>query len=380
MIETRNRQKTDSVKWGIYGDDVLPLWVADMDFLSPPAVIEALKQRVEHGIFGYGLDSLSFKDLIIERMAKRHNWSITREDIIFVPGVVSGFNLVCQAAVKPQESVLIQTPIYPPFISAPGNAGARTVINEIRKNADGEYAVDLDAFEKAIQCDTKLFLLCNPHNPVGRVFTREELSGMAEICIQKNLIICSDEIHCDLVYSGHRHTPIASINKEIEARTVTLIAPSKTFNIPGLECSILICTNPELRNSIECARRGLLGYVNIMGMTAGEAAYRYGGEWLTEVLTLLESNRDYVYNFLAENMPLIHMVKPQATYLAWLDCRDLHLPESAQKFFLKNARVALNEGAEFGEAGKGFVRLNFACPRETLTEALERMAAALKLR
>lgn len=377
MINSPDRRKTDSIKWGVFGEDVLPLWIADMDFTSPPEVIEALKKRVEHGVFGYGLDSSSLKDLLIERMRSGYNWKISRDDILFIPGVISGFNVVCQAVVQPGQSILIQTPVYPPFFTVPGNAGAKSVFNEIKLNGEGRYAVNLDAFEQSITADTRCFMLCNPHNPIGRVYTQEELSGMAEICLRHHLVICADEIHCDLVYSGHRHTPIASLDPVIAANTVTLMAPSKTYNIPGLECSVLICTNPELRQKIEKTRRGLLGWVNIMGMTAAEAAYREGGAWLAEVLGLLESNRDFLYDYLEKNLPQIKMVKPEATYLAWLDCRDLNLPLSPQKFFLERAKVALNDGADFGEPGQGFVRLNFACSRATLIAALERMAAAI---
>lgn len=378
MIDTPDRRKTDSIKWGVFGDDVLPLWIADMDFASPPEVIEALKKRVEHGVFGYGLDSTSLKDLLIERMDSRYQWKISRDDILFIPGVISGFNVVSQAVVKPGQSILIQTPVYPPFFTVPGNAGARSVFNEIKQNTEGRYVVDLEAFEKSLTADTRCFMLCNPHNPIGRVYTQEELSGMAEICLRHNVVICADEIHCDLVYSGHRHIPIASLDPEIAANTVTLIAPSKTYNIPGLECSVLICSNPELRQKIEKTRRGLLGWVNIMGMTAAEAAYRGSEAWLAEVLGILESNRDFLYEYLKMNIPQIKMIKPEATYLAWMDCRDLNLPLPPQKFFLEQAKVALNEGADFGEPGRGFVRLNFACSRSTLTTALERMTSAVQ--
>lgn len=377
MLETPDRRKTDSIKWGVFGDDVLPLWIADMDFSSPPEVSGALKKRVEHGVFGYGLESTSLKDLLIERMGSRYHWHISRDDILFIPGVISGFNVVCQAVTQPGESILIQTPVYPPFFTVPGNAGAKSVFNEIKLNAEGRYAIDLEAFEQSIQADTRCFMLCNPHNPIGRVYTQEELRGMADICLRHRMVICADEIHCDLVYSGHTHTPIATLDPEIAANTVTLIAPSKTYNIPGLACSMLICTNPELRQKIEKSRRGLLGWVNIMGMTAAEAAYQKGGPWLEEVIKVLESNRDFLYEYLRSNIPQIRMVKPEATYLAWLDCRDLYLPLPPQKFFLERAKVALNEGAEFGEPGKGFVRLNFACSRETLTAALERMKSAI---
>jgi cystathionine beta-lyase len=378
MINTPDRRNTDSIKWGVFDEDVLPLWIADMDFSSPPEVIDALKRRVEHGVFGYGLESSTLKDLLIERMDARYHWKISRDDILFIPGVISGFNVVSQAVVQPGQSILIQTPVYPPFFTVPQNAGAKSVFNEIKLNVDGKYGVDLNTFEKSITADTRCFMLCNPHNPIGRVYTQEELSGMAEICLRHDVVICADEIHCDLVYSGHKHLPIASIDPEIAAHTVTLMAPSKTYNIPGLACSILICTNPELRQRIENARRGLLGWVNIMGMTAAEAAYRDGDLWLREVLGLLESNRDFLYDYLKKNIPQIKMVKPEATYLAWLDCRDLNLPLTPQKFFLERARVALNDGADFGEPGRGYVRLNFACSRYTLTIALERMVHAIQ--
>lgn len=379
MIQTPERRNTDSLKWGLFEEDVLPLWVADMDFTSPPAVIEVLQQRVAHGVFGYARESKELKELIAARMDDLYRWKIKLEDIVLLPGVVAAFNLVCQAAAQHGESVLIQPPVYPPFFNAPGYAGARTVFNNIQRNAAGEYAIDLEDFEAAIEKDTRCFLLCNPHNPLGRVFTRAELTGMAEICLKRGLVICSDEIHSDLVFEGKHHTPIAALDKEIEASTVTLIAPSKTYNIAGLECSALICTNPELRKRIQEARRGLLGWVNLMGMTAGVAAYKHGDEWLKQVLHLLKGNRDFLADYLSENIPGIHMNKPEATYLAWLDCRDLNLPQAPAQFFLENARVALNNGEDFGEPGRGFVRLNFGCSRETLTTALNRISCALAL-
>lgn len=377
MIQTPERRNSDSIKWGLYEEDVLPLWVADMDFTSPPAVIEALQQRAAHGVFGYARESTELKELIAARMENLYGWKIKLEDILLLPGVVAAFNLVCQAVAQPGESILIQPPVYPPFFSAPGYAGARAVFNNINLNTAGEYAIDLEDFEAAIEKDTRAFLLCNPHNPLGRVFTKTELIGMAQICLKHGLVICSDEIHSDLVFEGYQHIPIASLDKEVEARTVTLLAPSKTYNIAGLECSALICTNPDLRVRIQKARRGLLGWVNLMGMTAGLAAYKHGDEWLKQVLYLLQGNRDYLMQYLAEKIPGIHMIRPEATYLAWLDCRELNLPQSPAQFLLEKARVALNNGEDFGEPGKGYVRLNFGCSRETLTEALDRIKQAV---
>lgn len=377
MFQSPDRRNTDSVKWGLFEEDVLPLWVADMDFTSPPAVIEALHQRVAHGVFGYALDFKELKELVVARMELLYGWKITPDDILLAPEVVSGFNLTCQAVTQPGESILLQPPVYPPFFEAPVKAGARAVYNNIQPGADGNYRVDLDAFSSAVETDTRALLLCNPHNPLGRVFSREELSGMAECCLRHEMVIIADEIHSDLVYSGYQHIPIASLDKEIAASTVTLIAPSKTFNIAGLDCSILICQNRDLKKRIKEARRGLMGGVNLLGMTAAEAAYRDGASWLIEVLTYLEANRDHLMTYLNEKLPAIHMVKPEATYLAWLDCRDLGLEIPPCEHFHARARVALNEGRDFGEPGNGFVRLNFGCSREMLDEALERMRQSL---
>ncbi|MCX6054046.1 MAG: PatB family C-S lyase [Chloroflexi bacterium] len=379
-VKCPDRRGTDSIKWGVYEEDVLPLWVADMDFTSPLPVIEALRSRVDHGIFGYPQEPPLLKELVIERMKKRYGWIITPKDILLVPGVVPGFNLVCQAATKPGGSMILQTPVYPPFLYAPANAGVRGIHCELLQQTDGSFVYDLEAFESAIEVDTSCFLFCNPHNPVGKVFTREELMKIAQICLQHHMIICSDEIHSDLIFSGSEHIPIASLSEEISDSTVTLLAPSKTFNIAGLECSVLICTNPELMKKVKKARRGLIGGVNLMGLSAGVAAYREGEPWLEEMITLLEENRDFLFDFLKKRIPQIKMHKPDATYLAWLDCRDLALEEGPYQFFLKNAKVALNNGEDFGKGGEGYVRLNFGCPRTTLEEALVRMEKAVKER
>lgn len=378
MVHSPERRGTDSIKWGLYGSDVLPLWVADMDFTSPPAVLEALRRRVDHGVFGYAFESRELRDLIARRMFDLYHWEVKREEVVLVPGVVPAINLVCQAVANPGESVLIQTPVYPPFFRAPLTAKARLVTSEISPGESGDYMLDIRQFEKGIEQDTRCFVLCNPHNPIGKVYSKDDLSAMAEVCLRHEIIICSDEIHSDLIFNGNHHVPIASIDPEISASTVTLLAPSKTFNIAGLDCSAMICQNPDLRGKVIEARRGLLGGVNLLGQTAAIAAYKDGGEWLTETLVLLEKNRDALLKFLKERIPGIKMNKPQATYLAWLDCRGLGLNENPAKFFLKNAKVALNDGEEFGLPGKGFVRLNFGCPTERLMEALERMAVALK--
>ena len=376
------RRPTDSLKWNAYDQNVLPLWVADMDFQSPEPVIEALQRRVAHGIFGYPsshAEAMQLYEVLVERMLRLYGWQIQAEDILLIPGVVTGLNLACQALADPGDGLLIQTPVYMPFLNLASNAGLLPQQMELTYNPDGSYAIDWEAFEAAFTAETRLFVLCNPHNPVGRVYTREELERMAQICLQKKVIICSDEIHCDLLFSGQRHIPIASLDPEIAQNTITLMAPSKTYNIAGLQCSFAVVQNAELRKKLQQAGKGLAGWVNVMGLVAGQAAYQHGQEWLEQVLFYLEGNRNYLARYVANNLPGIKMWRPEGTYLAWLDCRNAGIPCSPGQFFLRQAHVALNEGSTFGKGGEGFVRLNFGCPRATLRTALERMQAALQI-
>lgn len=376
------RRPTDSIKWNHFVENVLPLWVADMDFVSPQPVVEALRARVAHGIYGYpaihkGPGGLA--EVLVERMARLYGWQITPEDLLFIPGVVTGVNLACQAVAEPGGGVFIQTPVYMPFLHLANNAGMVDQQMELTQGADGRYYIDWDAFEAAITAQTKVFVLCNPHNPVGRVYRRDELEKMAEICLRRNVLICSDEIHCDLLFSGQKHIPIASLDPEIAQNTVTLMAPSKTFNIAGLQCSFAVVQNPDLRKKLIHAGKGLSGWVNAMGAVAGLAAYRDGQEWLDQVMAYLEANRNYLARYVSENLPGVKMWRPEGTYLAWLDCRQASIPGEPGEFFLRQGHVAMNEGATFGKGGEGFTRLNFACPRSTLRTALERMQAALQL-
>jgi cystathionine beta-lyase len=372
-----DRRDGESAKWNYYPRDVLPMWVADMDVRSPQAVMDALQRRVSNGVFGYPLPSAELANVVVQRMEARYHWKIDPMDIILVPGVVSGFNLVAQAFTPPGSSLVVQTPVYPPFLAAAANANARRITVDLVEQEDGRYVIDFEAFERGIEPDTRTFIMSNPHNPVGRVFTREELEKLGEICLRHGVIIISDEIHSDLIYRGAQHTPIASLSAELAANSVTLIAPSKTFNVAGLDCSVLICTDPKKRNQIELAGRGLPGHVNIMGQVAALAAYTGGQAWLDEMLLELEENRDLLYEFVREHLPGIRMAKPEGTYLAWLDCRGLHLPTDPYHFFLEQAKVALNDGLEFGKAGEGFLRLNFGCSQRMLMEALTRMESAL---
>jgi len=380
-----NRQGSDSTKWSHYPPDVLPLWVADMDFISPEPVIQALHHRIEHGVFGYPegfgdplIEMFNLRRAIINRLADQYNWQVSPEWIVLIPGLVTGLNQAAHAFVQPDQAVLVQTPVYPPFLGLAKNTGGLRQECELTRQPDGSYSIDFERFEQSITPQTRLFVLCNPHNPVGRAFTRTELEKMAEICLRHDVLMISDEIHCDLIYSGHQHIPLASLNPEVASRSITLMAPSKTYNMAGLQCSFAIIPDKALREQFNTGTLGMGGWVNLLGLTAAEAAYRDGQDWLDQMLTYLQANRDYLHSYVQNNLPGIQMALPEATYLAWLDCRSLNLPGSAYEFFLKEARVALNDGKTFGKPGEGFVRLNFGTPRVILTEALERMSQALK--
>lgn len=374
-----DRRGTDSIKWRQYGDNVLPLWVADMDFVSPQPVLEALHRRVEHGIFGYGDAPAELRAAICERLARLYGWKVSPSELLFLPGLVCGLNLVCRAIGILGDDVLMQTPVYPPFLTAPINGGRTIVSTMLQQNGDGgRYEIDFDAFAQAITPNTSLFLLCNPHNPVGRVYERWELEQMAEVCLRHNILICSDEIHCDLVYQGHRHIPIASLSPEIAGRCITLMAPSKTFNLPGLGCAFAVVQNPEIMKRLQSASAGIVPHVNVFGYVAALAAYREGQPWLDEVLAYLTANRDYLVDYVRRHLPNVAITKPEGTYLAWLDCRQAGISGNPFRFFLEKAKVALVDGAIFGPGGEGFVRLNFACTRATLSEALARMREAVE--
>ena len=372
-----DRRHTESVKWNWFSEDVLPMWVADMDFRSPEPVIDALRARVEHGVFGYGWPPEGLKEAIQAHLVNRHNWQVAEKEIDFISGVVTGFNHAIYSLTEPGDKVLIQTPVYPPFLAAPEQAGRERVINPLVRLPDGNYEIDFEDFEAKAASGVKLFILCSPHNPVGRVFTREELTRMAEICLAHDVLICSDEIHADLVFSGAKHIPIASLSPEIAANTVTYFAPSKTFNVAGLSTSVYVTQCAALRDRLQHSMAMLLGHPNIFGTQAALAAYRDSQDWLDEVLIYLEGNRDFLVDYVRSELPGISIWKPEGTYLAWLDCQDMDLSITPQQFFLEKAKVGLNDGADFGDGGEGFVRLNFGCPRALLKEGLERMKKAL---
>jgi cystathionine beta-lyase len=373
------RHDTDSLKWQRYGA-ALPLWVADMDFAAPEPVLTALHDRIAHGIFGYGAPPDELTETLCARMADLYRWTVTPEQIIYLPGLVCGLNVVCRAVGEPGDAVLVQTPVYPPFLSAPTHQDRQLLMAELTAEyRDGRlyYTFDDAALADVIRSDTRLFMLCHPHNPVGRSFGIHELTQLAAICEQHDLVICSDEIHCDLLLDGQRHIPFATLSLEIAQRCITLMAPSKTFNIAGLGASFAIIQNPELRQCVKNAMRGIVPDVNVLALTAAVAAYQHGGDWLQQLLPYLAANRDVLVDYVDRYLPGVRMTKPEATYLAWLDCREAGITGNPHEFFVRNAGVAMNDGATFGPGGEGFIRLNFGCPRATLMEGLERMRAAL---
>ena len=372
------RAGTDSLKWQRYGA-ALPLWVADMDFSAPEPVLTALQQRIAHGVFGYGAPPDDLTETICTRLMDRYRWSVTPDQLVYLPGLVCGLNVVCRAIGEPGDAVLVQTPVYPPFLSAPIQQDRQLITAELSaelRHGRLYYRFDDAAFAAKISTKTRLFILCHPHNPVGRSFDRDELTGLAAMCEQHDLIMCSDEIHCDLLLDGRQHIPLATLAPEIAQRCITLMAPSKTFNIAGLGASFAVIQNPELRQRFKHAMRGIVPDVNLLALTAALAAYQQGDEWLQALLVYLAANRDYLLDYVDQHLPDISITAPEATYLAWLDCRNTGIADP-HRWFLNQAGIALNDGATFGPGGEGFVRLNFGCSRTTLTEGLERIRHAL---
>ncbi len=374
------RRGSDSVKWERYGANVLPMWVADMDFAAPEPILKALQERVAHGVFGYGTTPPRLAEVICERLWRLYQWPVTPEQLLFLPGLVCGLNVVCRAVGEPGDGVLVQTPVYPPFLSAPPAQHRRLQTVELALSRRGDrlyYEPDYDALVAAITQRTRLFILCHPHNPVGRLYNIAELGRLAELCTRHELLICSDEIHCDLLLDGQPHRPLASLAPEIASRCITLMAPSKTFNLAGLGVSFAIVQNPALRQRFKAAAAGMVPSVNILGFTAALAAYRECDAWLTALLSYLTASRDYLVASVRQHLPGMLTTCPEATYLAWLDCRQAGIPGNPQQFLLDRAKVAFNDGATFGPGGEGFVRLNFGCSRSLLVEGLERVRRVL---
>jgi cystathionine beta-lyase len=367
--EPVDRRGTHSLKWDKYkGQDIVPLWVADMDFRVAPAISMALHAHVDHGIFGYTVVPDELIESVVERMAGQYHWGISPEWIVWLPGLVTGINVACRAVGDTGDAVLTTVPIYPPFLSAPGFS-SRELFTVHMVEKDDRWQFDFDLLERAITPRTRLLLLCSPHNPCGRVFTRDELALLAEICVRHDLIICSDEIHCELVLDADTpHIPTAALSPEVAQRTITLMAPSKTFNIPGLGCSFAVISDKTLRAQFTKAMQGIVPHVNALGYTAALAAYRDSAQWHLALLDYLRKNRDIVERFIGMT-PGISMHHVEATYLAWIDTRETGMKNPAEAF--ENAGVGLSDGKDFGS--KGFIRLNFGCRQALLEEALQRM-------
>jgi cystathionine beta-lyase len=377
------RRRTNSAKWdGVlnrFGDkDVLPMWVADMDIKAPPPVIEALKKRAEEGIFGYPLRPPSYYNTFIDWTRRHHDWNVEKDWLTFSPGVVTGLSVMILALSRPGDGVLVQPPVYYPFFELIENNG-RQVVNNPLVLKGGRYHMDFEDLEKRAGDNVKLMILCSPANPVGRVWKEEDIRSVGEFCLKNNVILISDEIHSDIVYPKFKHTPTAAISKDLAQITITCMAPSKTFNLAGLQSSAIIIPDRDLRKRYNQFLKNVhIDLDNVFGMAAFESAYKFGQDWLTEFLLYLHKNLEFTKKYFEERIPRINVIEPEATYLVWLDCRGLGLNNRELKdFMIKEAKVGLDDGPIFGQGGEGFQRLNIACPRKTLEKGLKRIEAAV---
>lgn len=376
--EGSNSIKYDLRKETFGSQDIIPMWVADMDFRTPGFIVEAISKRLEHEIFGYSFRPPEYYSSIIDWMKARHGLNVEKEWICFSPGIVPAVNICTLAYTDPGDSIIVQPPVYFPFFSAVELHGRKLVYNQLAES-DGSWEMDFDNLKKIIDTRTKMIIISNPHNPVGRAWSTEELEELAEICLKNNILILSDEIHCDLVLPGFRHTPFAGLSESAAAGTVTCIAPSKTFNLAGLSTSSLIIPDIAKRKSFNSMIEKLhISGGNIFGSAASIAAYTHGHEWLDDLMVYLSANAEYVTSYCASYIPEISPVRLEATYLMWLDCRKLGMTGAElQKFFITKAYVGMNEGSTFGPGGEGFMRMNLACPRATVIKAMEQVEAAI---
>lgn len=367
------RRGTASFKWDLHGGDVLPLWVADMDFASPPQVVEALEDRAAHCVYGYSLVPDSLVEAIVDHLDRRYGWRIEGEWIVWLPSVVPGLNLACDAFAKPGEAVLTVTPVYPPFLEAPGQRGRRlaTVPAELR---DGRWELPLDGLEAAAAAGARVLFFCHPHNPLGRVWRRDEVEAVVDLCRRHDVVLISDEIHCDLILDDLSHVPAALACPGDAERIITLMSPSKTFNLPGLSFAFAVVADKKLRRRFLAPGKGLLPFPGCFAVSGAEAAYRDGGAWHEALLAYLRGNRDALEAFVAAELPRVRMTHVEATYLAWLGVDDLTLDDPAAA--CRSAGVELSAGAAFGDPA--YLRLNFGCRRATLDEALRRLATVLR--
>lgn len=380
--EIRNRRNTYSYKWDqsekLFGhSDILPLWVADMDFESPPAVKAALERRAAHGIYGYTIRPESYVEAIISWYERRHLWKMEKEWIIDSPGIVTSLSIAVEQFSEPGSTVILQSPVYYPFYDVIRMNGRKVANNPLRIE-EGKYEMDFVHLEQLMKDGAKLMLLCSPHNPGGKVWDKDTLVRLGELCQQYEVLVVSDEIHCDLVFEGHRHIPYASISKELAMRSLTCLAPTKTFNIPGLQSSFMVIPNPELRRKFQQRIKTLsLHMMNFFIPDAVQAAYNESEDWLDDLLKYLQNNLEFALDYLEEHLPEVQPMRPDATYLLWVDCRGLGKSVSELKdLMFHQAKVAFNEGSMFGVEGEGYLRINIACPRAILKEGLERFCRA----
>lgn len=377
-----DRNQTYSIKWDaldkVFGrEDILPMWVADMDFLPPKAVLDALKERIDHGIFGYTFVPMSVTEAIQDWMKQRHDCEFKKSSILFSEGVVPSISTAIRAFTEKGDKVLIHSPVYTPFFNMV-KKNDRMLVTSNLLIENGRYELDFADLEAKLQDDVKLFILCNPHNPGGRVWTKDELEKIGDLCVKYNVLILSDEIHSDLVFKPNVHIPIASIKEEFKKITATFIAPSKTFNLAGLQASAALIPNKELKAKFKAVQdqQGFFT-LNTFAIAGMEAAYLNGAEWLEQLLAYLDENMNITTNFIAEHLPALKPMKADATYLLWIDCRGLGLSdEEIQKQLLEKGKLGLEPGTKYGEGGEGFVRMNLACPRETLNDGLQRLKKA----
>lgn len=381
--ESINRKNTSSVKWDetgrVFGStDVLPMWVADMDFQAPQEVTKAIMDKAQHGIYGYTAISTSVDDAVSSWFQKQHGWELKQEWLTYISGVVPALSATIQTFSNPGDKVIVFSPVYYPFYDMV-TYNDRKLITSPMEYRNGRYYMDLQDFEAKLDGDVKLLLLCNPHNPGGTVWTREELEQLGKICVKHNVMIVSDDIHADLVFENHTYNAIASISDDIAKQTVTCIAPTKTFNIAGLQAAAMVTSNDSFREKLELFMKKQGHFLlNMLGVSAMEAAYRHGKPWLDEVLHYIEDNMDYAVEYIQQEIPGVDASKPEGTYLLWIDCRKLGLEEEELKrLLLHKGKLALESGSKFGKEGNGFVRMNVACTKTTLQEGLLRLKTAL---
>ncbi len=380
-----DRRSTNSIKVDSLQDvfgraDLIPLWVADMDFLSPPEITEAMKIRVEHGVFGYVKTDEAYYSSIINWLKNKHEWAVDKKELSFIPGVVKGIAFAIDEFTNTDDKVIIQPPVYPPFKGTTKGLN-RAVINNPLIFENGQYRMDFDNLREIAKLDCKILILCNPHNPGGRVWTKEELKELAEICYDNEILVISDEIHSDLALPGFKHTPFATVSEKAAQNCITLMAPSKTFNIAGIVSSFAVIENVEIRkryfNYLDARQ---LGEGTIFGYLAAQYAYEYGEEWLNQAIAYIDNNVKFVDRYFKQNIPQIKAIIPEASFLIWLDCRDLNLAQpELESLFVEKAGLALNSGTFFGKEGKGFMRLNVGCPQSTLKKAMDNLKKAVVL-